>query len=220
MHAPSNHRYGHILLGRIALALMVFTVIAFGLKLAIHPERAARYTPLVNFHAIAMLAWMGLLAGQTYLAAAGNMKPHGVLGRASIVLVGVMTVSGAMVAVNIAQELGRPEVAIVNIAAFATFLPLYFAAVYFARRRQVHSHRQAMLIGTLAFMTPVYARITDVLGLPPQVAIGIQPPLTIAIALGYDCLTHARISRATMAMLAFSVAVVGVMVGVLAIWFV
>lgn len=206
-------------MGRIALVLLVFTIFAFAIKVAVHPERAARYTPLVNFHALTMLAWMGLLAGQAFFAAAGNMKSHRALGRASIALVGAMTISGAMVAVNIAQELGRPEVAIVNIAAFATFLPLYFAAVHFARNHRVEAHRQAMLIGTLAFMTPVYARITDVLGLPPQIAIGIQPPLTIAIAILYDWFTQGRIARETAAMLGFSIVVIGVMVGVLAIWF-
>ena len=108
----------------------------------------------------------------------------------------------------------------VNIAAFVTFIPLYFAAIHFARRNRMHAHRQAMLIGTLAFMTPVYARVTDVLGLPPQIAIGLQPPLTIAIALAYDWAALGRISREACAMLAFSVAVVLAMVGVLLVWFI
>ena len=224
MHAPLpdnklSHKQAHAALGWIAIGLLVFTVFAFTTKAIVHTEVQARYTPIVVFHAVSMLAWMALLAGQAFQAAAGRLGSHRALGRASIALVGAMTISGAVIAVNIGQELGRPEVTIVNIAAFATFLPLYFAALHFARTGQLHAHRQAMLIGTLAFMTPVYARVTDVIGLPPQVAIGIQPPLTIAISIGYEWLTQRRLTRPVLAMLGYSVAVIMVMVGVLALWF-
>ena len=213
--APMSATQANRLLGHIAVALVVFTVIAFGLKVIVHPERAARYTPLVVFHAGAMLAWMSMLASQAYLASAGRMKLHKRFGTTSLGLVAAMTISGAIISINIGQELGRPEVTVVNIAAFVTFIPLYFAAIHFARSHRMHAHRQAMLIGTLAFMTPVYARVTDVLGLPPQIAIGLQPPITIAVALAYDWVALGRLSRETCAMLAFSIAAVLAMVGVL-----
>ena len=218
--ARLNARGANRLLGHIAIALLVFTVFAFAAKVIVHPERAARYTPLVSLHGVAMLAWMGLLASQAYLASANRMKWHRAMGNASISLVALMSVTGAMVAIGIAQEFGRPEVAIVNIAAFVTFIPLYFVALASARRRDMHTHRQAMLIGTLAFMTPVYARVTDILGLPPQVAIGVQPPLTIAMALGYEWWVLNRLTKATLWMLGYSVGLVVIMVGVLAIWFI
>ena len=217
--APMSAKQANRLLGHIAIALVVFTVIAFALKVVVHPERAARYTPIVVFHAGAMLAWMSMLASQAYLASAGKMNLHRRFGTTSLGLVAAMTISGAIISINIGQEFGRPEVTIVNIAAFVTFVPLYFAAIHFARQHQMHAHRQAMLIGTLAFMTPVYARVTDILGLPPQVAIGLQPPLTILIALGYEWAALGRITRQTAAMLAFSIAIVLFMVGVLALWF-
>lgn len=217
--APMSAKQANRLLGHIALALVVFTVVAFGLKVIVHPERAARYTPLVVFHAGAMLAWMSMLASQAYLASSGRMSLHKRFGTTSLGLVAAMTISGAVISINIGQELGRPEVTVVNIAAFVTFIPLYFAAIHFARSHKMHAHRQAMLIGTLAFMTPVYARITDVLGLPPQVAIAIQPPLTILLALAYDWAVLGRISRAVIAMLALSIAVVLAMAAVLVVWF-
>ena len=216
--APMSAREANRLLGHVAFALVAFTVAAFALKVVVHPERAARYTPLVVFHAGAMLAWMSMLGSQAYLASARRMGLHRRFGTASLGLVATMTISGAIISINIGQELGRPEVTVVNIAAFVTFIPLYFAAIHFARRHQLHAHRQAMLIGTLAFMTPVYARVTDVIGRPPQVASGVQPPLTMAIALGYEWMALGRISRAVAAMLAFSIAVVLLMAGVLAIW--
>ncbi len=206
-------------MGRIALGLLVFTVVAFGVKAAVHTEVQARYTPLVVFHGLAMLAWFALLSSQAYLAAGARFALHRVSGRASIVLVAAMAVSGGILAVNIGEELGRPEVTVVNIAAFVTFIPLYTAAILFARARNINAHRQAMLIGTLALMTPAYARVVQVLALPDPVAIGVQVPITIAIAVGYDWLTKGRVTREVLAMLAFSFAVIAVMVGVLAVWF-
>ncbi|MEQ5787297.1 hypothetical protein J3454_05270 [Erythrobacter sp. NFXS35] len=206
-------------MGNIALGLLGFTLFAFALKAVVHPEVQARYTPLVVFHAVSMIAWLTLLATQAFAAARFKLAAHQATGRASIALVGAMLVSGAVIAWRIGQELGRPEVTMVNIAALVTFIPLYFAALHFARRRDIAAHRQAMLIATLALMTPAYARVVQVLGLPDPVAIGVQPPITIAIAVGYDWVLHGRVTRPVVVMLGFSVAVVLVMVGVLAVWF-
>lgn len=204
-------------MGNIALGLLGFTLLAFALKAAVHPEVQARYTPIVVFHAVSMIAWLGLLASQSFLAARFKLAAHKATGRASIALVAAILVSGSAIAWNIGQELGRPEVTVVNIAAFVTFIPLYFAALHFARQRDIAAHRQAMLIATLALMTPAYARVVQVLGLPDPVAIGVQPPITIAIAVAYDWVLHGRVTRPVLAMLGFSVVVV--MVGVLAVWF-
>lgn len=219
MRAPENNRRANLLLSLIAQGLLGFTLIAFAAKALVHTEVQARYTPLVVFHASVMLAWLALLASQAWLAAEHRLNLHRAFGRASIALTGAMAASGAVIAVNIGQELGRPEVTVVNIAAFVTFIPLYFAALHFARRRDIAAHRQAMLIATLALMTPAYARVVQVLGLPDPVAIGVQVPITIAIAVGYDWVLLGRVTRPTLAMLGFSVAVVLVMVAVLAVWF-
>jgi len=206
-------------MGNIALGLLGFTLFAFAAKAIAHPEVQARYTPLVVFHAGSMIAWLILLASQSFLAARFRLAAHRASGRASIALVGAMLVSGGVISWRIGQELGRPEVTVVNLAAFVTFLPLYFAALHFARRRDIAAHRQAMLIATLALMTPAYARVVQVLGLPDPVAIAVQPPLTIALACAYDWALHGRVTRPTLAMLGFSVAVVVVMVAVLGVWF-
>lgn len=218
MRGPESHRRDNLLLSRIAQGLLAFTLVAFAAKALIHTEVQARYTPLVFFHASTMLAWLALLAAQAWLAAHHRFDLHRAVGRASIALVGAMLISGAIISVNIGTELGRPEVTIVNLAAFVTFVPLYFAAVCFARRKDMHAHRQAMLIATLALMTPAYARVVQILDLPDPVAIGVQPPITIAIAVAYDWITHRRITRPVLWMLGFSVAAVVVMVAALAIW--
>ena len=219
MRAPESHVRGHMLMGRIALALLGFTLFAFGLKAAVHPEVQARYTPLVMFHAVSMIAWLSLLASQSFLAAGYRFAAHRATGRASMALVGAMLLSGGVISWRIGLELGRPEVTVVNLAAFATFVPLYFLALHFARRRDIAAHRQAMLIATLALMTPAYARVVQVLGLPDPVAIAVQVPITILIACGYDWVLHGRITRPVLAMLGFSVGLVVVMAGVLAVLF-
>jgi hypothetical protein len=206
-------------MGNIALGLLGFTLFAFALKAAAHPEVQARYTPIVVFHAMSMVAWLGLLATQAFAAARFKLAAHRATGRASIALVGAMLVSGSVISWRIGLELGRPEVTVVNLAAFATFIPLYFAALHFARRRDIAAHRQAMLIATLALMTPAYARVVQVLGLPDPVAIAVQVPITIAIAVAYDWVLHGRVTRPVLAMLAFSVGLVVVMCAVLAVLF-
>ncbi len=206
-------------LGHIAIGLLVFTLFAFGLKAATTPAVHARYTPLVIVHALSMIAWLALLAGQAYLIGRGTFAVHRALGRTSIALVAVMTVSGGIISINIGQELGRPEVTVVNLFAFVTFLPLYGAALVFARRRDIHKHRLAMLIGTLAFMTPAYARVVQVMGLPDAAAIAVDVALTGAIAVGYDWAASGRITKPLMWMLAFSYGLLAAMIAVLAVWF-
>ena len=206
-------------MGNIALGLLGFTLFAFALKAVVHPQVQARYSPLVVFHAGSMIAWLILLASQSFLAAKVRFAAHRATGRASIALVGAMLVSGGVISWRIGQELGRPEVTVVNLAAFATFIPLYFAALHFARRRDIAAHRQAMLIATLALMTPAYARVVQVLGLPDPVAIAVQVPITVAVSAGYDWVLHGRITKPVLAMLGFSVGLVVVMSAVLAALF-
>ena len=219
MRAPESHVRANELLGNIALGLLGFTLIAFAAKAIVHPQVQARYTPIVVFHAGSMIAWLILLASQSFLAARFKLAAHRATGRASIALVAAMLVSGGVISWRIGQELGRPEVTVVNLAAFATFIPLYFLALRFARRRDIAAHRQAMLIATLALMTPAYARVVQVLGLPDPVAIAVQPPITIAIAVWYDWVLHGRVTRPVLAMLGFSVGLVVVMSAVLAALF-
>lgn len=206
-------------MGNIALGLLGFTLFAFALKAAVHPQVQARYSPLVVFHAGSMIAWLILLASQSFLAAKVRFAAHRASGRASIALVGAMLVSGGVISWRIGQELGRPEVTVVNLAAFATFIPLYFLALRYARRRDIAAHRQAMLIATLALMTPAYARVAQVLGLPDPVAIAVQVPITVAVSAGYDWVLHGRITKPVLAMLGFSVGLVVVVSAVLAALF-
>jgi hypothetical protein len=219
VRAPESHTRANELLGNIALGLLGFTLIAFAAKAIAHPEVQARYTPIVVFHAGSMIAWLILLASQSFLAARFRLAAHRASGRASIALVGAMLTSGGVISWRIGEELGRPEVTVVNLAAFATFIPLYALAIRYARRRDIAAHRQAMLIATLALMTPAYARVVQVFGLPDPVAIAVQVPVTVLVSAGYDWVLHGRVTKPVLGMLAFSVGLVVVMSAVLAVLF-
>jgi hypothetical protein len=160
-----------------------------------------------------------LLRVSSFLAAKYRLAAHRATGRASIALVGAMLVSGGVISWRIGEELGRPEVTVVNLAAFATFVPLYLLAIHYARQRDIAAHRQAMLIATLALMTPAYARVVQVLGLPDPVAIAVQVPITVLVSAGYDWVLHGHVTRPVLAMLGFSVGLVVVMSAVLAVLF-
>lgn len=75
MRAPESHVRANTLMGNIALGLLGFTLFAFALKAAAHPEVQARYTPIVVFHAVSMVAWLGLLATQAFAAAHSSWPP-------------------------------------------------------------------------------------------------------------------------------------------------
>lgn len=219
MRAPESHTRANLLMGRIALGLLAFTLFAFALKAVAHPQVQARYTPIVVFHAGSMIAWLILLASQSFLAAKYRLSAHRATGRASLALVAAMLVSGGVISWRIGLELGRPEVTVVNLAAFATFVPLYFLALRYAQARDIAAHRQAMLNATLALMTPAYARVVQVIGLPDPVAIAVQVPITVLVSAGYDWVLHGRVTRPVLAMLGFSVGMVMVMSAVLAVMF-
>lgn len=219
MIAKIDNTCANRLMGRIALALLSFTIAAFVVKVSVHLEVQARYTPIVVFHAASMLAWLGLLVTQSFLAANEEIRVHRAIGRTSPFLVFAMLVSGVVISLNIGEELGRNEVTVVNIASFVTFVPLYGAAIWFAKRRHIHAHRQAMLIGTLALMTPAYARIVQVAGLPDPLAIVVQLPIAIAIACWLDWKVMGQITKPTLSMLGFSIAVIAAMAAVLVAFF-
>ena len=178
MRAPESHTRANLLMGRIALGLLAFTLFAFALKAVAHPQVQARYTPIVVFHAGSMIAWLILLASQSFLAAKYRLSAHR-----------------------------------------ATFVPLYFLALRYAQARDIAAHRQAMLNATLALMTPAYARVVQVIGLPDPVAIAVQVPITVLVSAGYDWVLHGRVTRPVLAMLGFSVGLVLVMSAVLAALF-
>ena len=207
MSSGIDHKKGNELLAKIALFLLIFAVGAFALKVIVEPERLVRYTPLVILHGATMVAWMLLFASQARLAAAGKLPTHRTFGRWSPILVLAMVVSGMTVSWNLVREFGAYQVFIANIGNFATFVPLYIAAIFFARRHEQAEHRQAMLIGTLALMGPAYGRVFDALDLPEFGAITFVIGFTLGLPIWLDRASRGSVSKSTWAMIGFYFAV-------------
>lgn len=212
MSQSIDHQNANALLAKLALIILFVAVGAFALKAAIHTERLARYTPLVILHGATMTAWFTLFASQAHLAAKGTLAKHRAWGRWSWLVVVAMVVSGMTVSWNLSQEAERYDVLIGNTGIFLRFLPLYVAAIIYARAHKHAEHRQAMLIGSLALMGPAYGRVTDVLGLSNFFVIPFDVVITFAAAIWLDYTSHGRVAASTWWMLSYNLAALAAMV--------
>ncbi len=203
MTSSIDHKNANQLLARMALGILIFVIFAFAIKSIVHPERLARYTPLVIVHAATMTGWLALLYSQASLAAKGDMSRHRAFGKWSPLLVAAVVISGLTVSWNLAQEFQRYEVFVGNIGTFVIFVPLYLAAILFARTHRGSEHRQAMLIGTLATLGPAYSRIMDVLDWPLFAAVPIMFVVTFALPIWIDRAARGSVARPTWWMLAY-----------------
>lgn len=198
-----DHRAGNALLSKFALAILIFSIAAFALKVIVDPERLVRYTPLVSLHGATMIGWMALLTVQARLASTGKLSRHRSIGRLSPILVVAMVVIGMTVSWNLSQEFNRYEILVGNTGTFATFVPLYVAAILFARSHRAAEHRQAMLIGTIALLGPAFARVFDVMDIPEFTAAPLQLVLVPGLAIWLDKVSRGHIAKSTWWMLAY-----------------
>ncbi|MEM6586184.1 MAG: hypothetical protein AAF692_10555, partial [Pseudomonadota bacterium] len=86
MQQSIDHQAANALIAKFALGILVFVFTAFALKAVIHPERLARYTPLVMVHGAIMMGWMAMFASQARLAMQGELASHRAMGRWSPLL--------------------------------------------------------------------------------------------------------------------------------------
>ncbi|MEO0591186.1 MAG: hypothetical protein AAFZ11_11580 [Pseudomonadota bacterium] len=203
MKAHIDHKAGNALLFKFAVAIFVFSFAAFALRVIADPEKWARYTPLVSMHGAIMMGWMALLASQARLAMTGKLASHRAFGRWSPLLVVAMVTTGLTVSWNGAQEVGNYIVFISNICIFLTFVPLYVAAIIFARKHKPAEHRQAMLLATLSTLGPAISRVTGVLDLPISAALLIQIIATIGLSIWLDKASRGGVAKSTWGLLGF-----------------
>ncbi|MEO0419980.1 MAG: hypothetical protein AAF249_14035 [Pseudomonadota bacterium] len=203
MQANIDHHAGNALLFKLAIAIFIFSFAAFALNVIVDPDKLARYTPLVSVHGAIMMGWMALLASQARLAMTGKLSSHRAFGRWSPLLVVTMVTTGMTVSWNLSQEIGRYGVLVGNIGVFLTFLPLYIAAIVFARRHKPAEHRQAMLLATLSVLAPAYSRVTGALDLPLSAAMAMQVIATVGLSIWLDRASRGAVAKSTWWMLGF-----------------
>jgi len=145
---------------QVLAGLIVFGFAQWALRGFVNPLQTPIY---IHAHAIAMLAWLGIIVAQSSLAGTGNLALHRRLGWASLVvvlaIVGLGTFAGRMGLIlhrvppffsnSYALALTHVEV-IVFALAVGTAITL---------RRRTQWHRRLMLAATVIIMEPALGRL-------------------------------------------------------------
>jgi hypothetical protein len=141
---------------------------------------------IIHLHAFAALAWLALLSVQPFLVRANRLRAHRLLGRCSIAVVALFTLTAVLVmklsfAHGIAVMPRNDALSLLaqSFSALTLFLLFYFVALL--RRRHLHQHVAFMVGASLAVATPGLAR----LGL---YAVGGLPGILLVVAFIYATL--------------------------------
>ena len=121
-------------------------------------------TTTVHIHALAFTAWLVLLLSQTLLIRARKHRWHRTMGKAAVVVVVVMVVTGYMVI------FGKPRpTAFMRAFIFTPMLSLVLFPVVFAAaihcRRDAATHKRLMLLATILIARAGFTRLLHMVGL-------------------------------------------------------
>jgi uncharacterized membrane protein len=129
-----------------------------------HWFHAPPLTTTVHVHAAAFTAWLALLLSQTLLIRARQYRWHRTLGKASVVVVAVMVVTGYMVI------FGKPRPTVASrafiftpILSLVLFPLLFAAAIHF--RRDAATHKRLMVLATIMIARAGFTRLMHMVGL-------------------------------------------------------
>jgi len=118
----------------------------------------------VHVHAAAFTVWLVLLLSQTLLIRARKHRWHRTLGKASVVVVAVMVVTGYMVIFGKPRPTAFMRAFIFTPMLSLLFFPLLFsAAIHF--RRDPATHKRLMLLATIMIARAGFTRLMHMVGL-------------------------------------------------------
>lgn len=150
----------------ITVALFVATaIVGFAPRSAGILSGAMPMPPLaVHVHAFLMTAWLGLLAAQAGLVAAGRVERHRTLGVASFVLAPALL--AGLIAVTIVRYHDLTEAGLGTIASNILILqirsivlfPLFFGWAMAARRTDPETHKRMLILATFVLLDAAVAR--------------------------------------------------------------
>ena len=189
-----------------AMSVVAAAVIVAGFASTYGPKvlSGSPAVPLViHLHAALFACWLGLFVAQTLLVMRGHVLAHMRLGRAGMVLAGLMLATGVAAAVHAgrAGHRGIPGVEfptsdgflLLNVASVSVFAVLAAAGWWWRRRPQ--AHKRLMLAATVAgLMPPGISRLPGVAGHD-----GVIAGLAVAFLLVgpvYDLVTRRRVHAA------------------------
>ena len=190
--------------------ILCFVILAFGLKVLVHPERLVRYhMPSVALHAVFMLLWLILFVLQTSLVLKRNIQLHKKLGRVSIFLVLALIISGLFISFNISLEFNRPGLFALNIYMLLSFSLLYASAIFCACGGKIDWHKRLLFIGSLNLLIPAYVRWCDILNTSKSHAEFFHFGVLLLVPLGYDYYKGKKLHPATITAMFISYLIFG-----------
>lgn len=198
---------------RMAIGLAVFIIfgfLQFALRGFVDPVAAPWW---VHAHGVAMLAWLGLLIGQSMLEARGNLALHRRLGWTGAMLaivitgLGIFTGIASLVLNRFPPFFSPPYFLALTVVEAIVFGLMVWAAV---RRRHLTAwHRRLMIGATIVILEPALGRL-----LPMPLMIGwsdipvaLVQLAVVAIIARHDRRTLGHIHPATKAIAAIVIAV-------------
>ena len=110
----------------------------------------------VHFHLLTVLAWLGMLVGQGWLAATKRLALHRKLGRLSLLLVPLILVGFALVTSY--GQLRHKEPALLGAAFLDASLFSTLYALAMVHRRSPALHSRYMMLTPVSFLNPTLGR--------------------------------------------------------------
>ena len=192
-----DHRFFAAMAGAAALTAFAGFAPSYYLRGFSNPQPLTR---LVHLHGALATAWMLLVVTQTTLVSTGRILLHRRLGVAGAALAVVFVLVGYATAVEGARRGvtppgGPPPLAFLAVPLGPLLAFALLAGLGLARRRQRETHRRLMLLATIALLAPALARMREIGGGGPPVAIG-GTVLFVLVCLAYDRAAHGRIHPA------------------------
>ncbi len=129
-------------------------------------------SPILMVHGLLMLGWYGLFVYQASLVSAGDIKRHVKLGKSSLILVGVIILTGVMV-MNDSFARGSnggtpfPPEQFIILPILDLLLFAIFYALAYLNRKTAQTHKHYMLLTGIVMLEPATARIGMTIGFMP-----------------------------------------------------
>jgi len=185
----------------VAMSVVLLTMIVVGFWPSYFGPlmRGATQAPwILHLHGSIYMGWMFLLVAQTVLAAQGRIRQHRTVGNIGIALGSLVFVMGLLVSFIApvmtfnAGSRTLDEAAgflLIPLGDMALFGPLFFAAVIY--RKKAELHKRLMILATIAIAFAAIFRM-QALGLPLSAGLTIWFALPV-IGMVHDFRTRGRV---------------------------
>lgn len=185
----------------IAWIMLALVIAGFGALRVMMPDMASPMRPTLLLHTGLFLAWFILLIVQPRLIAAGNIRRHKQIGKASGVLAFAMVIAGLAVMREAYFKPGwsiagmSPQASIMFPFTDMVFFPIAYALAIHNRLRP-NAHKRFMLFAGMVMLDPALARLIAAFGLFPPLIMAVELAL-VASVIVHDRWTLGRIHSAT-----------------------